>query len=77
MVGFEASEAMTSAPLRLPPALGENVTLKAALCPAASVKGNVGPASLNAAPVALAPEMVTLAFPVLVTVSPRVATLPV
>jgi hypothetical protein len=56
-------------PLALPAAVGVNVTLKLALCPAVSVTGAVIPLRLT--PVALMPtcEIVTLVPPVLVTVS--------
>jgi hypothetical protein len=64
-------------PLTLPAEVGENFTLKLALCPAFSVVGKVSPLALKPAPVAVAAEIVTLDPPELVTVSVRDALLPV
>ena len=50
--------------------------LTARFAPAAMVNGNVNPVTLNPAPVVLAEKTVTLEFPVLDRVAPRVALLP-
>src|SRR5271157_5655697 len=51
-VGFEAFEVTVTFPLALPAAVGVNVTVKLALCPAVSVTGVVIPLRLNPVPLA-------------------------
>ena len=51
-VGFEAFEVTVTLPLALPAAVGVNVTVKLALCPAVSVTGVVIPLRLNPVPLA-------------------------
>ena len=48
--GFEASLAIFSVPVLLPPEEGANPMLKLVLCPGASVMGSVSPDTLNPAP---------------------------
>ena len=64
-------------PFALPVVAGAKVTLKLALLPAASVRGALMPLMLNPLPLIATCEMVTLAVPVLVTVSGSDALLPV
>jgi hypothetical protein len=71
-VGFEALLVMVRLPVGVPAVVGANTTLNDLLAPAARVRGNVRPLTLNPAPVAVACEMVTLDPPLLVTVSERV-----
>lgn len=78
---FAALEAMAKLPVALPPAVGENFTLKLTLWPAVNVVGKVKPLTLNPEPVVLAAEIATLVPPELVRVSvieplPPVVTLP-
>jgi hypothetical protein len=68
-VGFVAFEVRVTVPLALPAAVGVNVTLKLALCPAVSVTGAVIPLRLNPLPLIPTCEIVTLLPPVFVTVS--------
>ena len=49
-LGLDAVEVMVTAPVALPAAVGPNVTLKLALCPAVSVTGAVIPLKLNPVP---------------------------
>jgi hypothetical protein len=70
-VGLEAFEVIVMLPLALAADAGVNVTLKVALCPAASVTGAVIPLKLNPVPLMPTCEIVTLVPPVLVTVSDR------
>ena len=56
-------------PLLEPAAVGAYTTLKARLCPAVSVTGALAPLSVKVDPVSAMLEIVTLAFPVLVTVT--------
>lgn len=56
-------------PLSAPPVVGKNTTLKLTFCPALNVTGALAPLRLKAAPVSVILEMVTLEFPVLVTVT--------
>jgi hypothetical protein len=58
---FEALLATDTLPDTVPAAVGANFTWKVALCPAATVIGNVRPLTLYPAPVTFACEMVTLA----------------
>jgi hypothetical protein len=67
---------ITSVPDTGPDAVGANTTLNVRLCPPASVTGNDSPLTLNAELERLAPEMVTLALPVFVSVSISVWELP-
>src|SRR5208283_3012791 len=64
-------------PDRPPVVAGSNVTLKKVDCPAARVSGPVKPVTLNPAPLSLICERVTLAFPLLVTVTLCVVLVPV
>jgi len=64
-------------PERLPALAGSNVTLNEVACPAASVSGTVKPVALNPAPLSLICERVTLALPLLVTVTLCVVLVPV
>ncbi len=56
-------------PLALPVAVGANLAVNVALCPALIVNGVVIPLMLNPAPETLAADMVTLAVPVLFNVT--------
>jgi hypothetical protein len=49
-VGFDAFEAIATLPLVLAADCGANVTLKDALCPGASVTGELNPEMLKPAP---------------------------
>ena len=71
-LGFEALLVMVRLPVGVPAVVGANTTLNDLLAPAARVKGNVRPVTLNPFPVAVACEIVTLDPPLLVTVSERV-----
>jgi hypothetical protein len=51
-VGFDAFEVTVTLPLALPAAVGVNVTVKLALCPAVNVTGVVIPLRLNPVPLA-------------------------
>lgn len=75
-VASEALEAKVRFPFEVPEVVGENFTLKLALCPAASVAGAVMPLSVYPAPLMLAFEIVRLALPVFVTVPEIVCVLP-
>jgi hypothetical protein len=68
-VAFDALEVSARLPLALPATVGLKIILKFALCPAANVKGRLSPLMLNPVPVTGACVMVTLDFPVFVTVS--------
>lgn len=67
--GLLASEVRVNVPLALPEEDGAKDTLKVTLCPADKVVGKDSPRTLNAAELELAPEIVTLEPPELVTVS--------
>src|SRR5208283_4507980 len=56
-------------PDRFPALAGSNVTLNEVDCPAARLSGSVIPATLNPAPLSLICERVTLALPLLDTVT--------
>ena len=71
-VGFEALLVRVTLPEGVPAVVGANTTLNDLLAPAARVRGNVNPLTLNPAPLAVACEIVTLEPPLLVTVSERV-----
>jgi hypothetical protein len=60
--------AMLTVPERLPPVVGANTTLMLVLVPAAKVAGVVSPLTLNPVPLTDNWEIVTDAFPVLVSV---------
>jgi len=75
-VASEALEASVRFPFEVPEVVGENFTLKLALCPAARVEGAVRPLRVYPAPEMLAFEMVRLALPVFVTVPEIVWALP-
>jgi len=64
--------ATVTVPLSEPAAVGENTTLKVRFCPAVSVTGVPAPLRMKPDPVSVMLEMVTLEFPVLVTVTVRV-----
>lgn len=64
-------------PVTLPAAVGLKITLKVRLCAGVNVAGMPGALRLNPVPVAAMLEMVTLAFPVLVTMTVCVADVPV
>ncbi len=76
-VGLAEFELTARLPVTLPLDVGAKVTLMFTLCAAASVKGSVGPEALNPAPVALMAEIVTLAPPVLLSVSVAVCEFPI
>jgi len=75
-VGLPASELIVSVPLAAPAAVGANITLNVALCPAVIVAGRLGPVKLNPLPLADALETVTLTPPVLVIVTGTVLLVP-
>ena len=64
---FEASLAMLTVPLLLPPEVGANITLKFVLCPGARLSGRVNPDTLKPAPETEACETVTVEPPELVS----------
>ena len=64
-------------PDRLLAVAGSNVTLNEVDCPAARVRGSVQPETLNPAPLSLICVRVTLALPLLVTVTLCVVLVPV
>lgn len=74
--GFDPSEATAMLPDALPVAVGLNLTLKLALCPALSVAGSVSPLIENCAPVTFAAEIVRLLPPEFVSVSVTVCVTP-
>ena len=78
MVAGELVAVLTTVtvPLTLPDAAGANTTLKAALCPAASVTGGIRPVVLNPAPETLTWEMLTLELPMLVSLTVCVLLVP-
>ena len=59
---------IVSAPLAAPAVEGVKITLNVVPCPALSAIGRLGPVTLNPLPPAAAPDNVTAAPPVLVTV---------
>lgn len=75
-VPLEASLAKESIPLTDPPDCGVKVTPKAALWPAANVKGRLTPLTAKLVPETLACDTVTLALPELVTAADKVWLLP-
>ncbi len=64
-------------PLTKPLAAGLKVTVNDVLCPAVNVKGKARPLKLYPDPVAVAPEIVRLDPPVLVSVSDKLELLPI
>jgi len=68
----DALEKIASVPDTDPDAVGENTTLNVRLCPGARVAGNDSPPTANAELETLAPEIVTFALPVFVSVSASV-----
>jgi hypothetical protein len=75
-VGLDPFDASVTLPAKLAADAGVNVIVNDVLCPAVSVTGVVIPLSANPAPVIVAEEIVTLAPPVLVTISDRDCLLP-
>lgn len=75
-VGLEASLPIARLPLTVPPLVGAKVTLNVVLCPAIRVMGRLSPSRVNADPVILACETVTLELPELVSVPDKLALLP-
>jgi hypothetical protein len=65
----DALDKMARVPEIEPGAVGENTTLNVRLCPAERVAGNDSPLTVNGALDMLAPEIVTLALPMFVSVS--------
>jgi hypothetical protein len=70
-LGLEAFEVTVTLPLALPAEAGVNMTVKLALWPDVRVTGVEMPLKLNPVPLIATCEIVTLAPPVLVTVSNR------
>jgi hypothetical protein len=68
--------AIDTLPLVAPAVVGANFTPNVAFCPAVNVSGVESPVTLNAAPVTVADETVTLAVPVFVKVTFVVPVLP-
>jgi hypothetical protein len=68
-VGLEPFDVTVTLPLELPAVCGAKVTVKVAVCPAATVTGGVIPVRVNPVPVTPTCEIVTLDPPILVTVS--------
>ena len=65
--------ATVTVPLSEPAAVGENTTLKVSFCPAVTVTGVPAPLRVKPEPVSVMLEMLTLEFPVLVTITVCVA----
>jgi hypothetical protein len=59
---------LTLAPVTAPAVVGSNVTVSVAVCPGVRIVPLVTPLALNPAPVVVSPEIVTLEFPVFVSV---------
>ena len=70
-VGLEPFEVTVTFPVAAPAAVGVNVTVKLALCPAVSVTGAVMPLKVNPVPLIATSEIVTLEPPVFVTFSDK------
>jgi hypothetical protein len=70
-IGLDAFELIVTSPLMSPLEVGENVTLKLAICPGLSVSGAVIPLRANPVPLTPTCEMVTLVPPEFVIVSSR------
>src|SRR5215468_8248986 len=66
---FEASLAMFTVPVLLPPEVGANTTLKFVLCPGARDSGRVNPDTVKPGPEPEACDTVTVEPPELVSVS--------
>src|ERR1700682_3234470 len=73
---FEAVLRIVTVPLWLPSLVGENTTLKPAVCPADNASGSASPVTVKAAPVGVICEMLTLELPVLVSVTICIAVVP-
>jgi hypothetical protein len=69
---LDAFDVIARFPLTALPDVGAKMTLKLTFCPTLKVIGKLRPLTLNPAPVALAPEIVTLEPPELVSVSASV-----
>jgi len=59
---------LTPAPVTAPAVVGSKVTVRVAVCPGVRTVPFVTPLALNPAPVVVSPEIVTLEFPLLVSV---------
>lgn len=64
---FGALLAMPTLPLLAPPDVGANVTVSVADCPGVRIVPFTMPLALKPTPTMVTPEIVTLAFPLLVT----------
>jgi len=73
---FVALLAMVTLPVRFPEAVGENVTSSVALCPGVRIKPAETPLADKAGLVSVTLEMVTSAFPVFETATPKVLLAP-
>lgn len=73
---FEALLVNATSPPIHPAIVGEKITFKSILCPAAIVAGRVKPETLNAEPFTAMPETVALVSPVFVSVTNRVSDCP-
>lgn len=73
---FVALLATNTLPLTDPVAVGAKFTLNVVLCPAVKLSGGVRPPALKPAPETLICEMLTLALPVLVSVTVLLLLLP-
>lgn len=65
---FAAVLVIEMLPVALAAVVGAKPAVKLALCPADKVKGSVRPLKLKPAPLGVAPETVTVEFPVFVSV---------
>src|SRR5882672_5904097 len=74
---LEASETIAKLPLTAPATVGANLTEKVTVWVGVKVTGNVSPVTESPAPVTLAAEIVTFAPPVFVSVSDKLALLPI
>ena len=75
-VGLDALLTIARLPVRVPLLCGAQRTLKVVFCPAVRVRGKLSPLMVNADPVTVACEMVTLEPPELVSVPDRLLLLP-
>jgi hypothetical protein len=67
-IAFDAVDAMAIFPAPTPADVGENVSLKVVLCPAANVTGKLIPVKAKPLPLGVTWEIVTLDPPEFVTV---------
>lgn len=67
---------MERAPVAFPAAWARKATSRFAVCRGVKLKGGLGPAKLNPAPLTLTWEIVSVVLPALLTVTPRVLLLP-